>query len=643
MTHMQTPAALRRLPLASALVAFVLLWSACGDDTAGPLNGSDAEVATYLGGLPTWEQFSPPAPTGDEIMGDGEEYTETVDNTIYDCTTTPYSLTENPEKIVTLDPDANVLWLGALLQGKGYKDGIGSLAELPIRERAPLTISVDLLTDNNMRVVENPSLGTVNQAIGDIIAAAAGADNRAGSSVAFSQERMYSVNQASLAMGLSAGYMSVSVKASLGASRTAAERTITAYFVQKMFTASVELPNNPMDFFSDEFTEGELAEQRAAGRIGSDNLPVYVSSITYGRILMFSFTSRSSITDIRAALSASFSSLAGASIEARYLDILNEAQISVVTVGGEGRNATALIQNGQLRDYFNEESALTSARPISYTVRNLGDNSIARVSETTEYNIVECMARPQTGELQLDVTPNDADVTVRGPGGFQYTSQGDQILRELQPGGYTIRVEMLDDPDFSPEEQEVTVAAGEVTDVTVVISSQVTPGGEFEVSLVKIVPNRLGCTWETGGADLFWEFKVNGEIKAIRGEDSAIRRAEGQPAVFAANTSVLEICDGESLRITGWLSDADGALNGPDRIATYNSSYIYHNIPTGTHTIVEEVGSCKATLYFSVVRRGDAPCSAANANSFEVNRRRLPIVVETWPDEPQWKELKIRY
>lgn len=643
MTHPQMRAALRRLPLVSAFVALVLLWSACSDDAAGPSNGSDTDVESYLGGLPTWEEFSPPAPTGDEIIGDGEEYTENVDATIYDCTSTPYSLTENPDKIVTLDPDANVLWLGALLQGKGYKDGIGSLAELPIRERAPLTITVDLLTDNNMRVVENPSLGTVNQAIGEIVSEAADADNRAGSSVSFTQERMYSVNQASLAMGLSAGYMSVSVKASLGASRTAAERTITAYFVQKMFTASVELPQSPMDFFSSEFTEEELAEQRAAGRVGSDNLPVYVSSITYGRILMFSFTSRSNITDIRAALSASFSSLAGASIEARYLDILNEAQISVVTVGGEGRNATALIQNGQLRDYFNEESALTSARPISYTVRNLGDNSIARVSETTEYNIVECTARPQTGELQIDMTPNDADVTVRGPGGFQYNSQGDQILRELQPGGYTIRVEKLDDPGFIPEEQEVSVAAGEVTDVTVVISAQVTPGGEFEVTLVKIVPNLLGCTWETGGADLFWEFRVNDTVKAARDESSAIRRGEGQEAFFAANTSALAICDGGSLRITGWLKDADPGLNAPDLIATFNTSYIYHNIPVGTHGIVEEVGSCKATLYFTVVRTGDAPCSVANANSFDVSRRRLPIIVETWPDEPRWQELKVRY
>jgi len=563
---------------------------------------------------------------------------------VYDCTSTPYSLTENPEKIVTLDPDANVLWLGALLQGKGYKDGIGSLAELPVRERAPLTISVDLLTEDNMRVVENPSLGTVNQALGEIVAGAAEADNRAGSSVSFAQERTYSVSQAALKLGLSAGYMSVSVQASLGASRTAAERTVTAYFVQKMFTASVELPDDPMDFFSPEFTREKLDEQLASGRIGPDNLPVYVSSITYGRILMFSFTSRSNITDIRAALSASFSSLAGASIEARYLDILNEAKISVVTIGGEGRNATALIQNGQLRDYFNEESALTSARPISYTVRNLGDNSIARVSETTAYDIVECVARPQTGELVLDVTPNDADVTIRGPGGFQYTSSGDQHLRDLEPGGYTVRVEKLDDPAFIPQEEEVLVAAGQVTDVKVVIAEEVTPGGTYEVSLLKIIPNELNCTWETGGADLFWEFKVNGEVKALRLERDAVIRAEGQEAVFTANTKVLDICEGQSLHISGWVADADGAGNGPDRIATFDSYYLYPNVPTGTVSIVEEAGSCKATLYFRSVRTGDAQCPSPATGSFLVSRRPEPIIIDApTTDGPEWETLVVRY
>lgn len=627
----------RRLALFALICSLSLFGLACSDDSTGPGAGGTASgVGPYLQDLPTWAEFSPPLEARDEISGEGEHYTDDVDDTIFDCKTTPYSLTENPDKVVTLDPDANVLWLGALLQGKGYKDGIGSLAELPIRERAPLRISVDLLTDDNMRLVQDPSLATVQQAIGEIVSEATAAGHHGGSSVSFSQEQMHSVDQASLKLGLSAGYMSVSVKASLGASRTAEERTVTAYFVQKMFTASVELPESPTDLFSSEFTNEVLDEHIAAGRIGADNLPVYVASVTYGRILMFSFTSSANITDIRAALSATFSSLAGAEIEARYLDLLTQARISVVTVGGEGKNATALIQSGDLHDYFNEESALTSARPISYTVRNLGDNSLARVSETTEYNITECVARPQTGELQIDVTPNNADISIDGPTGYHEVLKGDQHLRDLEPGGYTIRVEKLDDPNFIPEEQEVDVVAGELTDVHVLIAKEITAGGEFEVTLVKLVPTELGCTWESAGADLFYSFDINSEQGVVsRSEANAITVAEGQAINFPPNTTTLQICDGERLTISGSVADAD--VNAADPVADFDTSYIYHDIPEGTKSVVGAASSCRATLTFRITRTADFACRSAVQGSFVVSRRPMPLFVETWtPVEPQW-------
>jgi len=313
----------------------------------------------------------------------------------------------------------------------------------------------------------------------------------------------------------------------------------------------------------------------------------------------------------------------------------------VVTVGGEGKNASALIKNGELRDYFAEESALTSARPISYTVRNLGDNSIAKVSETTEYNIVECTARPQTGEMIIDVTPNNADLSISGPGEYgQKTFKGDQILRELEPGGYTIRVEKLDDNTYPVETQEVLVVAGEVTDVTVVLNQNITPGGQFEVKLLSIVPKKLGCTWENE-ADLFWEFSVNGTVKAKREEADAIPRAEGRAATFATNSTVLDICQGEHLRISGYVSDADGLFNAPDRIATFNTSYIYHDIPEGFQlSITEEVDTCKATLNFSIERLGTVACPAKAQNTFRVSRRPLPLVIEeTTNAGPEWRSV----
>ena len=47
------------------------------------------------------------------------------------------------------------------------------------------------------------------------------------------------------------------------------------------------------------------------------------------------------------------------------------------------------LKTGQLGEYFKDDAPLTTAVPISYTLRNLGDNDIACVSETTDYDMVQ--------------------------------------------------------------------------------------------------------------------------------------------------------------------------------------------------------------------------------------------------------------
>lgn len=351
-----------------------------------------ADVDGYVENLPAWEEFSPRLPDTDEPVGDPLVEEVEGEDGLYDCTTTPYSLTRTPEAIVTLNPDSEILWPGVLLQGDGHLRGIGSLAELPIRERAPLTVSVDLLTAENNRTVANPTLATVNQAVGELIEIAHNAGHQAGSRIYFDQVTTHSVDEAALRMGFSASYYDVGIKANLAASISAESRTVTASFTQQMFTVSTVLPSSPGDMFSDAFTEARLQREIQLGRMGPDNLPVFVSNVVYGRMLVFSLTSNRSETEIQSALSAIYNGgefSAELSAEARAL--LEQAEINVVAVGGDAASAEALIRTGNLGAYFEEDAPLTSARPISYTIRNLADNTIATVSETTDYSLQTCI------------------------------------------------------------------------------------------------------------------------------------------------------------------------------------------------------------------------------------------------------------
>jgi hypothetical protein len=366
----------------------VILPIGCGDDVelVGPPT-LDPEVDTYLRELPSWAEYSP-------LLADVDSTTPPTFEVNQDegfCAVRNASLTQTPEDIVTFSPDAEIMWLGSLIQGKGHADGLGSLRELPIRQRGPVRVYIDLLYSDNIKEVYDPDLASIGQAIGKLIDGAQEAGHNSGSSIFFNQVESHSFEQSSLKLGLSASYLGASAKASLQTEKTSTSSTLTATFIQKMFTTSIVLPQSPGDMFSPEFTSDLLQEQIDRGNIGPDNLPVYVGSITWGRMLMLTMTSESSASEMRAALevSSAFVDLDAASEHAK---ILQNSEIKVVTIGGHAQAAIDLIRTGRLDEFFKDDAPLTTARPISYTLRNLGDNSIAKVSETTDYAIRECEA-----------------------------------------------------------------------------------------------------------------------------------------------------------------------------------------------------------------------------------------------------------
>jgi hypothetical protein len=148
-------------------------------------------------------------------------------------------------------------------------------------------------------------------------------------------------------------------------------------------------------FSVNEFTEAKLQQQISQGRIGPDNLPVYVSNIVYGRMMMFSITSTASESDIRATMQAGYNGIGGsveANLSAKQKAILSESKIKITSIGGDAEATLAMIRSGDWSKYFTNTAPLSSAAPMSYTFRNLGDGSIASVTETTEYNIRTCDA-----------------------------------------------------------------------------------------------------------------------------------------------------------------------------------------------------------------------------------------------------------
>jgi hypothetical protein len=379
-----------------AVILLVVLFG-CSDDATAPETAPP--VDDYLKSLPSWSEVSPPQPASDGPTAPPDTCYTWEDSGPYICAETPCSITDTPEQIVTFNVGSDLMWPGALIQGHTYLGGLGTMEELPIRQRAPLTVSIDLLMGENAIDVVDPDLASVNAAVGRLISQAQQAGHQGGSAIYYEKTTAHSVDQAALKLGLSAKYMGFSARAQLDQNRSVTENTVAAFFKQRMFTVSVVQPQTPGEFFSDDFTPDLLQEQVEMGRIGPGSPPVYVSSIVYGRLLMLTMTSTASREQMVRALDASYESAAGggsAAVSDTHLTVLNDAKIQVVAVGGNASHVLSLLRSGELGDYFASDADLTSAMPIAYSLRNLRDNTLATVAETTDYVIQECQAG-QTG------------------------------------------------------------------------------------------------------------------------------------------------------------------------------------------------------------------------------------------------------
>ena len=381
----------------SLALAVLLVLVACGGPggPGGPVGSVDAFVAA----LPAWEEVSPPVQdTTGEPVGDPVNDEETVDGLLYVCSTTPYSMAKNPSEMALFNPDASVLWPGALIRGDSHLvSGSLELLALSRERRAPLGISIQGggvlgIPAGVSTIVDQPVGSTIREGINQLVVNALESNVAGGAGASsFTSVESHSTDQTLVSLGLDARYLGAAASARLDYSKDASQHTYTAYFVQRLFTIAVDLPERPSSLFADGVGAADL---QSLG-ISASNLPLYIDSVSYGRILMFSFTSSDSREQIEAALEFSYEAPAGGVegySEVQLRQTLSNASIEVFALGGPNTGVQALIRDGDLRSYFEEDMAINQVEPISFTIRNLGDNRLAKVGDTTTYDVRTCSA-----------------------------------------------------------------------------------------------------------------------------------------------------------------------------------------------------------------------------------------------------------
>lgn len=312
--------------------------------------------------------------------------------TVFSCTYTDYGLTKVPEKFVALNPNADVLWPGSLVQGKSMAGGI--LDPIPVK-RAPGTITLTLASGGGgpfFKRMEEPSLSQAMQAQNEILANYSGATP---AKFSYSFQSIYSSEQLAVAVDANVQGTNWSASAALSVDKKDEKSRYLIQFSQEYFTMAFDPPQGAAGVFAPGVTAKDLEPYAAAG-----NPPVYVSGVTYGRIFYILFESSSSQLELETAVKGSYSgpSIGGSvSASAAWQKTINESTVKAYGLGGNAEMAinavTGPTQFDKIATFLVSGANFDKNNPgvpISYTIRNLTDASQVRLALTTEYTAKNC-------------------------------------------------------------------------------------------------------------------------------------------------------------------------------------------------------------------------------------------------------------
>lgn len=353
-----------------------------GDDDGTPGGGPSTKdrINDYIEMLGT-----PQAPADDLVEGEAGPDEESGD---YMCTTQNLMQTEQFDKIVAFAANSGSMFPGAIIGADSVETGLFTPKALA---RAPITFSASLegVVDGQVSAtLEDPSLSSFRDAMGQILD-----QNVVGQTPAnvFAQiEEVYSSEQLSLALGVNAQWLTGGIEASFGFGQEETRSRFVVNFTQSYYTVDIDPPGTAADFFSDDVTLDEVIEKI------DDEPPTYVSSVTYGRMVYFAVTSEFSSQELRAALDFGFKGTVSVdgSVSLTHEEVLENSEITAYILGGNGEIAVQAIYGvDELRNFIESGGTWSKESPgaaIAYKLAYMHDDSPARYSLTTDYEVTEC-------------------------------------------------------------------------------------------------------------------------------------------------------------------------------------------------------------------------------------------------------------
>jgi thiol-activated cytolysin len=301
-----------------------------------------------------------------------------------------YTVAAGYDEQIVLNPQTDVIYPGALIKGESILDG--SYVPISARRR-PVTISTSLTgSEKVFTEVPDPKLSTIRSAINSLMNQTY---NVPPANMGFTIEQAYSESQ--LNLSLRASYKGVvNVSAGFDYSNKKIKTRLIAKFIQNYYTLDMDLPANPADLFEDNVNESLFGTY----------MPMYISSVTYGRMALFTIESELEETQVRAFLQGSYASVS-ASASAEFEALNATSTMKVYILGGSGADAGMTVNGFEaFKNYiitggnFSKDSP---GAPISYKLRYIHDNTIGKIVFAASYPIRTALPRRDNIRYDVDV------------------------------------------------------------------------------------------------------------------------------------------------------------------------------------------------------------------------------------------------
>ena len=325
-------------------------------------------------------EFEQPAELSEPEKISEEEKERDTEDTSLECFSTYYKAAPGFDEMLALDPTSDVIYPGALIQGASIPTG----EYIPIvadRDSLTLSISLQNLAGSPVVKVGNPKLSTVRAGVKTILDKEVTGATPA--KINYEITQVYSKEQLNLAIG--ANYRSAATKVSSSfdfSSKNYSNRFVLK-FLQVYYTIDMDTPSTPGELFT------KLPDLESLGSTS----PVYVSTVTYGRMIIYTIETNYSSTEINAAFEASFAGNSG-SVDTKYKEVFTSSSIKALVIGGSGESASNTVSSPRdVYDYISTGGNYSRDSPgaaLSYKLRYLKNNAVARVVLSSEYFVRSC-------------------------------------------------------------------------------------------------------------------------------------------------------------------------------------------------------------------------------------------------------------